>query len=289
MSAETDTHCIFCWRPGSVTDEHVFSKPVRERLLAVPDDVELSWKDGSSELWAGETGAPTIGRLAIRAVCQPCNNEWMQKLDKRVAGDLTRWTERRSVRLGKDAIDALTRYLTKVLWVIRVGEDWTSGAWLRGERREPEFIPLSLIQDGKAIRELKSIDAALGLRVFIGADRFSGGTSDLIDIPPIPADGIKETQKVRRVNAGMILTLRGVELRLWIVLSGLNERWQIQWPRGVTRLSSQSRYDRLATVSRDQLGTPSLVYRGPASAPDVETMFATALDQAMTSIEANHP
>lgn len=139
----------------------MFSKPVKKRLLAVPDDIELTWKDGSSELWAGETGAPTIDRLVITAVCQPCNNEWMQKLDNQVAGDLTRWGEGRSVRLGKDAFNALTRYLTKLVWVIRVGEDWTSGAWLRGEQREPEFIPISLIKDGKAIRELKSIDGVL--------------------------------------------------------------------------------------------------------------------------------
>ena len=57
----------------------MFSNPVKERLLAVPDDVELTWKDGLSELWEGGTGAPTIDR-AIKAVCQPCNyfdvNQW---------------------------------------------------------------------------------------------------------------------------------------------------------------------------------------------------------------------
>lgn len=286
MPEETDTRCIFCWSAGSVTGEHVFSKPIKKRLLAVPDDVELTWKDGSAELWAGETGAPTIDRLVIRAVCQPCNNEWMQRLDKQVAGDLTRWSERRSVRLGKDAFDALTRYLTKLLWVIRVGENWTTGAWIRGELPEPEFIPLSLIQDGKAIRELKSIDTALGLRVFIGAALFSGQPSDLIDIPPIPADGIRETQKVRRVNAGMILTFRAIGLRLWIVMSGLDERWRIRWPRGVTALSSQSRYNRLSTVSNDELTAPSLIFSGSGPVPDVETMFNTAFDLARSYLEA---
>lgn len=104
---QADFHCIFCWSTAEEA-EHVFSKPVTRQLIGVPDDTEITWKDGSSELWAGETGATTLDRLTIRAVCRACNNEWMQKLDNQVAGDLTRWTDRSSVRLGRDACDFST-------------------------------------------------------------------------------------------------------------------------------------------------------------------------------------
>jgi hypothetical protein len=177
--------------------------------------------------------------------------------------------------------------LTKILWVIRVGEDWTSGAWLRGERREPEFIPLSLIQDGKAIREPRSIEAGLSLRTFVGAARVAQSSFDLFDIPPIPADGIAPTQKVRRLNAGLILTFRAVRLRLWIVLSGLDNRWDITWPRGVSTLSEQSKYRSLSTVANAELSAPTLRYCGPKPIPDVEGVFTQALALASESFRAD--
>lgn len=260
---------------------------MRNHLIGVPSDVEITWKEGSEELLAGKPTAKRLNTLTIHAVCRPCNNEWMQRLDNQVAKALLRWSERGSERLGRDHFHALRRYLTKTLWVIRVGEDWTSGAWIRGDRREPEFIPLSLIQDGKTIREPRSIEADLSLRTFLGAARVAQSSSDLFDIPPIPAEGITPTQKVRRLNAGLIVTFRAVGLRLWIVLSGLDQRWDVEWPRGVSTLSGQSKYGSLSNIASAELSAPTLRYRGPKPIPDVEGMFSRAFTLTSDSFKAD--
>lgn len=285
-STESEKRCIFCWSPGPLTREHVISKPVGQQLIGLSGNSGLTWKDGSPQLWAGQTTASQIDDLTVRAVCADCNSTWMQQLDSRFAKALIKWTRNPGERLGRDHFQVVQRYLTKLLWVTRVGEDWTTGAWLRGERREPEFIPLSLVQDGRAIKDPTTIDSGLALQSFVGAARVASGTTELIDVPPIPAAGIEPTQKVGRVNAGLILTLRKVELRLWIVLSGLDSRWQIRWPRGVGSLSSQSRYRRLATVRHSHLHAPTLEHRRPPPVPDVEAMFTRALEAAQASLQA---
>lgn len=289
-SAELDeTRCIFCWSPGPLTREHVVSKPVGKQLIGIGGDTGLTWKDGSPQLWAGQTTANQVDELTVRAVCAECNSTWMQQLDSRFSKALLKWTRNPSERLGREHFQVVQRYLTKLLWVTRVGEDWTTGAWLRGERREPEFIPLSLVQDGREIKNPPTIESGLALRAFVGAARVSSGTTELIDVPPILADGITPTQKVGRVNVGLILTLREVELRLWIVLSGLDSRWQIRWPRGVGTLSSQSRYRRLPTVRQGNLDAPLLKHPSSSPIPDVEAAFATAFATAQAILRArNH-
>jgi hypothetical protein len=92
--------CVFCWEEVPPTDEHVISNPIRTKLVGFPADAGLTWEDGSPELWAGRTDARTLDSLVVKAVCEECNNRWMQELDHQLAGVITHWAKRGDIRLG---------------------------------------------------------------------------------------------------------------------------------------------------------------------------------------------
>ena len=282
MATNPETRCIFCWSSDNLTREHVFSGPVR-RLIGAKDDADITWdQDGSAQLWAGPTTAERITDLTVTAVCRECNNHWMGQLDGRFARSVRWWAQHPNARLGKDLFHVVRRYLTKLLWVVRVGEDWSTNEWLKGIRREPEFITLSIIQDAQIIRDPRTIDEQPAMQTFVGAARVADSATSLLYIPPITADGILPTQKIRRINAGIVLTLRAIELRLWCVLSPLDERWNARWPPGVTAMSPHTRFSRLSTVAADQNDGPHLSYRGTGPVPDVAAFF----DELMTEVIA---
>lgn len=278
--------CIFCWSPAAMSNEHVLSRPVRKRLLGLNDETPIEWTDGSSQLWAGPNEAASVDTLVVSAVCEPCNNRWMQELDEQASKVLYRWANNPNDRLGRHQFEVVLRWLTKLLWVVRVGEDWTSGAWIRGERSEPEFIPVSLIEDGRRIQQ-RMPDDDFALRRFVGVARAPRESTSLISIPPVTAEGIRPTQKARRVNAALIVTLRNVELRLWIVATGLDDRWDIRWPKGVTALKPQSRFRGLSTVRAGDLSAPGLSFLDVGPVPNVELMFDDAFRAARQVLQSS--
>jgi hypothetical protein len=124
-------------------------------------------------------------------------------------------------------------------------------------------------------------------QIHVGAARVSDSTTALLHVPPITADGIRPTDKVRRVNAGIILTLRAVNLRLWIVVSYLIGQWAIRWPAGVATLSAHSQYQSLATVGDSMLDAPHLDYRGPGEVPDMGAVYESLFNAIARAARAD--
>lgn len=280
--------CIFCGATGALTDEHVLSKPLRS-LLGIQLDTPIEWNSGSPRLMAGGFAGQAANPQAvtIRCVCRACNNEWMSTLDSTFAGSIRWWANHPTSRLGDQRLRVIRRYLAKLLWVVRLGEDWATSAWIFGQGPEPEFIPLSIIQDGLAIRSVRPYrmeDLQLGLH--IAAARVSPATTQLLHSPPVAVQGLQPTNKLRRINAALVLTLRRVGLRLWAVASSLDANWHAHWPSAVTSLTPSTQYRHLRQATLDLVGEPTLGYHGPPPPPNLEALYTSAFQLARQTLHA---
>jgi hypothetical protein len=266
-----------------VTKEHVLSDPILKRLVGVTKDQSIGWTEGAdSQIWGGPTSARTLGELTVSCVCEQCNNIWMQNLDDQFADDVRWWTKNPKARMGEQRLGVVRRYLSKLLLVVRAGEPWAIPEWIMGRGPEPEFFPMSLSTDGPLIRSARFLSATdLALRVHLGVSRIRADASSLVVALPISADGVPDTDKARRLTAGICLTLRLIGLRLYCIHSALDERWQPSWPPNVVTLRPQSRYASLATESDRRSADPSLRFVPGEQIPDVLAMVELALQMAM--------
>lgn len=101
-----------------LSHEHPLSKPVLDLAGFGWDDVSLLLDVPVSELTVEYVAERmrTIGDEAVRCVCTPCNNTWMQELDHSFAGTVNRWVSNPTHRLGPTGLGVVTRYLAKVMW-----------------------------------------------------------------------------------------------------------------------------------------------------------------------------
>lgn len=247
--------CIFCGAQGPLSDEHVLSNPILERLVGVTRDTSISWSDGSPELWGGEVGAETLDQLTIHCVCRDCNSRWMSDLDNRFAGDLEWWAANPRAKLGPQRVDTIKQYLLKLLWVVGAGERMAMPHWVTGDGPEPEFLPMSLRSDGGGILA-RTLDD-LQMNVHVGVCSVHPRSTDLLTIIPVSADYIPDNNKARRTNGGLALTLRGVGLRFFCIATWLKEQlWQPRWPSPARSLRAVERSGRLPAM--DELGSANL-------------------------------
>ncbi len=285
---ESVERCIFCGATGAhndlLTDEHVLSKPVLALM-----DVDLATgisHVGGLERFAGPTSAETFGALSVRCVCAVCNNEWMSDLDSRFAKDVRWWANHGGAKLGDDRLRTIRRYMAKLLWVGAIGENWTTAAWIKGERPEPEFIPLGFMEDGQRLtsRRVEALERLNG-RMMLGATRIPPSVSLGLAIPGVSVEGVNPTMKILRLNAAVTLNLRRIGLQLHIVSSGIPRPWDVRWPRQVAKLHRRTRYNHLPQMSThraDDLDAPGphLHYTGPGRAPDIVAIVEKAMEDA---------
>lgn len=120
---EVDGSCEFCKRWGPLTGEHLGSDWLNR---AFPEwtigSHEIGWSGGRNTVWKSEP-KPGVFTFKVVAVCEPCNNGWMSRLESAVIPTLTPMARGEgNVTLSRPAQRRLAFWIAKTAMVFTMTE-----------------------------------------------------------------------------------------------------------------------------------------------------------------------
>src|SRR5215211_5988786 len=107
--------CFFCYADGEVprlSKEHLLSRPVAEAFgLNRSDTFGRAGNDDSS------VTISSLDTLAVKLVCERCNNGWMNTIEHRMAS-VAEWCGPRPLPLSRAHLDSLCAWALKTYFVL---------------------------------------------------------------------------------------------------------------------------------------------------------------------------
>ncbi|MFF0496437.1 hypothetical protein ACFYU5_08545 [Nocardia aobensis] len=130
--------CLFCKKVGNSSREHVLRQRMGDLLgLRKGPHAQLRrWVDGDGPQEYARAAQNSMYDWRIKSVCKPCNEGWMDQLDRAVEATVLDLAEGLTTQITAEQVESITAWAAKTVAVLASGE--------RGEflisRAELDFI-----------------------------------------------------------------------------------------------------------------------------------------------------
>jgi len=136
--------CVFCGNPAN-SGEHIWPKWAHELIPEVSGHKQVVFegpvtRDVMSRVYDRDRQG-SVAKVAIRRVCNTCNNGWMSEYESKAKAMLTAMMMGRNLALGVDSQRLLGEYFTLKLMVL----DWTAADPIFSQEERTAFL------DGRCI------------------------------------------------------------------------------------------------------------------------------------------
>jgi hypothetical protein len=228
--------CHFCFAEGDVprlTKEHLLSKPVAEAF-----GLDRAGAFGQLGNVDDSVMFTRLGDVAVKFVCERCNNTWMNELEHELAA-LAVWTRSPGESLTPVHVESLRAWSLKTYLVL--------GAMVGETRRfaenpeAPGVIPNFTRARQLYGKEARAFDGmAFGLARPLEPSRFAYAFGNPTVVPQGP-------RYASRKSAGLAVVTLGA-LQVWVVDPTIFHAARIRFPERVTILEPGLNYSALRDV-----------------------------------------
>jgi hypothetical protein len=229
--------CFFCYADREVprlSKEHLVSRPVADAFgLNRSDTFGRAGNNDSSV-----TISP-LDTLAVKLVCDRCNNGWMNTIEHRMAS-VAEWCGSRSLRLSPAHLDSLCVWALKTYFVLSAIE---GGIRKFGD----DGSDFGVIPDVTRARQLYEANAQAFEGVTVALAQFSeeGRFGYIFGNPTVVPQG---PSYANRRSAGSAVVTVG-RLQIWIVVPlSIFRTAQVKLPRRVRRVTVGLQFGALRTM-----------------------------------------
>ena len=225
--------CYFCFAERAVpklSKEHLLSKPV-----AAAFGLDRS---GTFGQWGGGDDSLVFARLddvAVRFVCERCNNTWMNSLEHELAS-LSAWTASPTQPLAPAQVEVLRSWSLKTYLILCAMVGVTRR--FTDEPQAPGVIPNFTRARQLYERDPRTFEGmAFGLARPHQTGRFAYAFGNPTVVPEGP-------RYAGRKSAGLAIVTLGI-LQVWVVDPTIFHAAQVNFPKRVTIIRSGLKYSSL--------------------------------------------
>jgi hypothetical protein len=227
--------CFFCFRQGQVprlTKEHLLSRPVASGFGL--DRSALFGQLGGLD----PVVLTALDDVAVRFVCEGCNNTWMNGLEQRMAA-LASWVDSQDQTLTPEQIESLKAWSLKTYLVLSV---MVGGIRQFMDRPEAPGVIPSLTRARQLYeRDIHAFDGmAFGLARPHHGGRFAYAFGNPRVIPQGPGYANQKSAGLAIITLGM--------LQVWVVDPTIFHAAQIRFPRRVFNVEPGMKYSTLRSM-----------------------------------------